>query len=193
MKFKIVFYCFLLTVSSSLCFSFAEEGVGARDTFEEGCFSFSLEGNIDVKKLNKKFNLRKIPNYENYINEFLFYPDPKKQLYGILSVLFKRVQDILNMYPKEIKKIGIHLFENKHDMRDYLKKINGSEEVLSYDRKNHIIYLYAAKADEYALAHLLALAIIDQYFLIPPPQSIQDILASHCDVHLRDSSYGQKG
>lgn len=111
----------------------------------------------------------------------------KKRLRKKIDILFRRVQEILDMR-KRVKKVLINVYPNS-------RQLQGAYQGL-YRRKGHLRAWYVYKTntiyiqvnDMYAgmLAHEMAHAIIDHNLLVAPPDATAEILARYVDAHLND-------
>lgn len=87
--------------------------------------------------------------------------------------IIDRVQTILDMRPPSFQ-IDIYL---KHGVLKY-------EKVALFEYKTKSIQVAVEYASDGVFAHEVAHAVINQYFVTPPPSKIQEILAQYVDRHL---------
>lgn len=104
-----------------------------------------------------------------------------------MDVLFRRVKEILDMFPN-IPKLKIKIFNTREELNEEYFKIFRTKE----DFKSFYIYkyntIYASEEDisDSVIAHEMGHAIVDHYFAIIPPGKIAEVLASYVNTHLED-------
>ncbi len=110
-----------------------------------------------------------------------------------VDVLFRRVQDILDMR-KIMKKVSIKIYRNREEIKQVHAEIYGTARRLGAGRvprswfnyKRNTIYINLDDLHEGILAHEMAHSIIDHYLIIRPPNATAEILARYVDTHLFD-------
>lgn len=177
----IFLFLFLISFSESV---FADEDPGNFIEFESRFFSFSIEKQVDIKKLARRISLRNIP-FQNLLNISRNLIDPRQRLAKKTEFLFIRVQNILKMFPKKMGKITIHISKDFSFLKKLIKKQQYHQKTAMYLLNDHTLYISAAHFNEYLLAHEIAHAIILHYFMIPPPLDVQEILVRHADTKLK--------
>ena len=143
----------------------------------------------ELKKINSNVDVSSISlNFEKKIRS------PKIKTKSIsekvkrkFDIIFKKAEDILNMYPRGIKvKINIYLNKKQLD-KAYHKLFKQKNRAISfYVYKTNTIYTSVQHISEGVLAHEMGHCIIDHYFVILPPSKVQEILAIYVDTHLKD-------
>jgi hypothetical protein len=90
------------------------------------------------------------------------------------------------MYPMDYE-VKLMVFKSREDMQDYYEEIFGvRKDIISfYIYKHNTIYTNQHDINEHVLVHELAHSIIDQYFVITPPENIAEMLAIYVDTHLK--------
>ena len=101
-----------------------------------------------------------------------FVQDPNLASYRI-DRLVERVQAILDMWPKNFK-IAIYLYRGPLS----------ADEVAYYEKSTKAIHVAVDYASDGVVAHEIAHANVEQYFSVPPPSKMQEILAQYVDKHL---------
>ncbi len=103
------------------------------------------------------------------------------------DVIFSRVEDILDMYPRDIH-VAINIYKTREELdKAYEEIFNEPNKAISfYIYNTNTIYTTEDVINEEILAHEMAHCIIDHYFVILPPKKIQEMLAVYSDVHLKD-------
>lgn len=87
--------------------------------------------------------------------------------------LVDRVQAILDMWPENFK-VDIYLHNQSLEIND----------AAYYDDKSRSIHVFIENVSDGIMAHELAHANINQYFPIPPPSKMQEILSQYVDQNL---------
>ena len=92
--------------------------------------------------------------------------------------IISRVEAILDMWPENFT---VHLYLH----RGVLKP----NEVAFYEYKTKALNISVDYASDGVFAHEVAHAVINQYFTIPPPSKVQEILSQYVDKHLWGDYY----
>lgn len=102
-----------------------------------------------------------------------------------IDAIFLKVQHILDM-EKEMDKVKIYLYPNKHELHDAYFKIYHKRDKHRawYIYEYNAIYMNVRDLHEGMLAHEFAHAVIDNYFSAPPPRAAAEILARYVDGNL---------
>jgi len=165
-------------------------GESTFNSFEYKNFVFELDPGCNVKKLAKRINLRRIPGLQGMRESGLKSPDPAKRFGAKVAILYHRVQVILNMYPRNKKKLVFRVYNRFKDLKAQAKQFGRGHNKAFYHIKENAIFFASDNINEFILAHEMAHAIIEQYFIVHPPANVQEILAIHCDTHLKDANVG---
>lgn len=88
--------------------------------------------------------------------------------------IVERVEAILDMQPKNFK-INIYL---------HRRALTGPHRLAFYEHKTRSIHISIDYASDGMVAHEIAHAIINQYFISSPPSKIQEILTQYVDKYL---------
>ncbi len=150
-------------------------------------FTLHTVQGVNLKKLNRKIGLRKIPNM-GLIKKKDFPATPQGKIEWKLTVILARVQNLLNMYPKRMRNINIKIYPNLKHIKKYLNRYTTHKADSFYNKKTNTVHISAKKCDEYILAHEIAHVVISHYFVVQAPISAQEVLAIYCDSHLKDQS-----
>ena len=113
----------------------------------------------------------------------------EEQLAEKCDLLVKRVQTILDMFPRKMH-LKVKIFKNQTQLdRAYAETFGHNDGVLRisyYVHKYTTIYTTERVIREGVLAHEIGHAISDHYFLVPPPEKIKELLAQYSELHLED-------
>ena len=112
---------------------------------------------------------------------------PESQLAAKCDTLFRRAEELLDMYPP-----GIHVTVKV--ARDQYQIVNahaarygyGTDAVAFYMFEDNTVYTTVGDMSESVLAHEMAHCIIDHYFRVRPPRKVEELLAMYVDEHLGD-------
>jgi len=142
---------------------------------------------VDIKKITRRikinfFNLDAQPSLSGE-------DSAEEKLSEKVDSLFKKVEQILDMYPRKIH-LTIKIFpRQKHLNQEYARKFGGAntpERISYYVHKYATIYTTEEVISQQLLAHEMAHAVCDHYFLILPPERIKELLAQYAEMHLED-------
>ncbi len=98
-----------------------------------------------------------------------------------------KVQAILDMYPDDMA-ISIALYVDHLSIGRKFREFSetGTIPIAFYANKSQTIYVDISSVTDGVLAHEMAHAVINFYFVTPPPAKMQEILAQYVDLHLWD-------
>ena len=148
-------------------------------------FTVYCEQTTDLKNISDKLTRRSL------FTAGVYDPNPtsapsNKVAYR-LNMLFKRAKEILDMYP-EIKGLKVKIFKDRSALDDEYARIFGTREDYKsfYVHKLKTVYTSEEDISDSVVAHEMAHAIIDNYFVVVPPPKVSEILASYVDMHLEE-------
>ena len=108
-----------------------------------------------------------------------------------IDQIFENAQTLLDMHNCKSKiKIMVHADQNEVDQSysNLVSKYNLSslhtDYIAFYFHKLKTVYISLETVTEGVMAHELAHAIIDHYFIIRPPSKVAEMLARYVDKHL---------
>ncbi len=104
-----------------------------------------------------------------------------------VDVLVERVETVLDMFPRELK-FRILLLPSREDVQKIFRGRygRGSDYVAYYSPREKTVYISVDDVRIGILAHELAHVVLDNYFVVPPPEKIHEVLAQFVELHLRD-------
>jgi len=163
----------------------AEENSKDWVTLETEFFTIFYPKELDIKRINKRINTRFIdvhlPAFPSAKR------NPEKLLAYKFNLIFKKVQKILDMYPRRMH-INVKIYQNSEELPEVYDGISESSKSATsfYIHKQRTIYITVKSISEGVLSHEIAHSIIDHYFVILPPRKIQELLAMYVETHLED-------
>ncbi len=138
---------------------------------------------VGVKQVNKKIStwrvrpkVKAVPKGDSVSDE----------LAGKCDTLFRRAQEILDMYPAGIQ-VTIKILKERSEIKGAHSAHYGfgTKAIAFYAYEENTIYAEADDLSESVLVHEMAHCIIDHYFRMRPPRKIEEMLATHVDAQLR--------
>jgi len=101
--------------------------------------------------------------------------------------IMNKVQSILDMYPLDMH-ISIQLYSEHSNLGQVFRQFSktGNVPIAFYAHATKSIYVDVSSVTAGVLGHELAHAVINFYFVTPPPAKMQEILAQYVDLHLWD-------
>ena len=98
-----------------------------------------------------------------------------------------KVQAILDMQPADLH-ISILLYPDHKSLDRVFRQLSstGNTPIAFYSHKKKTIYVDISSVTDGVLGHEIAHAVINFYFVTPPPAKMQEILAQYVDLHLWD-------
>ncbi len=144
---------------------------------------------VDTERINNKISIR---FYDIALDKSRYTSKNKnieEQLAEKFDRIFQKVERILDMYPRKIH-LKIEIYKNQSQLdKKFLELFNqaNTKRLISYYvHKYSTIYTAEHAIRQGVLAHELGHAVIDHYFLIPPPEKIKELLTQYVEIHLED-------
>ena len=164
--------------------TFSEEETGWQSV-ESRYFTVFYRPSVNLKKMEKKLKRRRFDVVSGGGYEYLS-TNAEKVAYR-LDRIFERVKEILDMYPQNMN-VKIKIFKDRRELIDAYEKVFGEREdiVSFYIYRHETIYTDAVDISDSVIAHEMAHAIVDHYFLIRPPETVKEMLSCYVDEHLDD-------
>jgi hypothetical protein len=149
-------------------------------------FSVYADAPVNAYSISSKLNF----NYLIFGNDLSkgASDDQKQILVKTLDALFMEVSDIIDIHIYSFKGI-IRVLPDRRSLQDLIKqsyKQDFTERSLYYFEKN-TIFISEADMTLGMLGHEMAHAIISNFFVVPPPPKVQEILAGYVEYSLNKS------
>ena len=142
-----------------------------------------VDRQLDVGQVNRKVSIWGIRPQTS----IAAFTSPNEQLAAKCDTLFRRVEELLGMYPP-----GVHVtiaIARRHEQIRATHAARygfGTDAVAFYVFEINAIYAAARELSSSVLAHEMAHCVIDQYFGIRSPRQVEEILPMYVDAHLQD-------
>lgn len=154
-------------------------------TVKGAYFTIYYSPAVNLKSVEKKLRRRRF-----YFDEGLspgYLSKPEEKIAHRMDMLFKRVEEILDMYPHNMN-VKLKIFKSQRDLDVEYYRIFEERRTLKsfYVYKHDTIYTCERNISDSVMAHEIGHAVIDHYFLILPPEEIKEILACYVDEHLEE-------
>ncbi len=146
---------------------------------------FYLPG-ANLRKLEARLRYRDVPITQEF-RAFLSNSSLsiEERLAARLEIILLRVKQILGMDPKGFS-VKIWVFKTRQDLdNEYTRMFNSPSRLKSfYVHKVKGIFSNEQDFLDSVIAHELGHAVIDHYFLVPPPPAMAELMACYVDAHL---------
>jgi len=104
-----------------------------------------------------------------------------------VDVLLDRVQDILEMYPRNLSFKIVILRSASEVQKAYLSRYGAAVDYIAYySPHEETVYLSLRDINRHILAHELSHVVMKNYFGTSPSAKIHEVLAQYVDKHLED-------
>ncbi len=171
---KLILLCLILILQASLSYGYEIESQYTTIIYEE-------------EELLREFNK------EVYLGRFFFFKKKRKnvdltdEVKNNVDKIVERVKNVLSMYPKKLK-FKIVLLSSDKDVQRTFKMAYGRnvDFIAFYSPREKTIYVSVDDMRLGVLAHEISHAVIDHYFVVPPPLKIHELLAQYVETHYRD-------
>ncbi len=145
--------------------------------------TIQFDAGVEVSKVNRKVSTRWIDSRIKVPKD----TGPESELAAKCDILFRRAQEVLDMYPP-----GMHVTIRVTRDSSFVGRVHeahygrGTEAIAIYLFQENTIYASAKDISESVLIHEMAHSIIDHFFQARPPRKIEEMLAMYVDAHMRD-------
>lgn len=163
-------------------------------------FCFGLSLSVYAKELESNFfhvQFYESVSLQNIYEELLSVPDSVQiaaieAKEGISSKFLQRldnlyyvVSDIMDIHLDQVT-INIFLVKSKQEISELLESTTGEEIKAAsfYNKENNTIYISEEEFRVGVLGHELGHAIIAHYFVVPPPEKMQEVLCGYVEYSL---------
>jgi hypothetical protein len=113
----------------------------------------------------------------------------EEQLADKFDCIFRKVEKILDMYPRKIH-LTVKIYKNQDHLDEaYLARLgcaNENKRHSYYIHKDTTIYTTQKAISHRVLAHEMGHAVTDHYFLILPPEKVKEVLCQYVEMHLEE-------
>lgn len=146
-------------------------------------FSIHLTDSSDLEKLTTQLSVP--PNIRSTVAQTLSL-NVSNSLGQELDTLFLAISAMLDLHVQNFK-IKIIICHTAQELSDIAKKLLGKETSRQgfFISEHNTIYINAENASLYILGHELTHAIQNAYFILPPPEKIQEVLSGYVEFQLR--------
>jgi hypothetical protein len=146
-------------------------------------FSIYARPPIDAYSISSRLNFDYLVSADSLTNGA---KDSQAQiLVKAIDGLFQEVSDIIDIHLLSFKG-AIHFVPDRQSLASLIKQEFGQDfkEVSGYYFERNTIYISLADLDPVVLGREIAHAIISNYFLVPPPPRIREILSNYIEESL---------
>jgi hypothetical protein len=104
-----------------------------------------------------------------------------------VDVLVERVEAVLDMFPGGLN-FKILLLPSQEDVQKIFRRKygRGTDYVAYYSPNEKTVYVSVNDIRIGVLAHELTHVILDNYFVVSPPEKIHEVLAQFVELHIKD-------
>jgi len=179
----------LIAIASCMNISYAQENVHylVAETTYFTVYGFENMGAEELlKNLNYNFSIHPESLLDSEkIDQF----DLEGVLKKSIDALFKEVSDILSLQVHSFHGT-IEVFRDQASINAEFQNITAEEfnEGSFYLHNNNTIYISLADMTLGMIGHEIAHAIISHYFVTPPPNKVQEVLAGYVEFNLQKSA-----
>ncbi|UCG34734.1 MAG: hypothetical protein JSW17_04370 [Candidatus Omnitrophota bacterium] len=154
-------------------------------SIETNNFTIYYEPDVNLKRVYRKLRARRFyldagskPSALSGFDEKIAYR---------MNLIFEKVKQVLGMYPIGVE-FNIKIFKDPKMVYDkYFKISKKNEKVRSfYVHAHRTVYISEATISDSVMAHEMAHAIVNFYFIIKPPETVSEMMAIYVDSHLED-------
>lgn len=105
-----------------------------------------------------------------------------------VDLIVTEVRKHLDMYPSDLR-FNIRIYSTYVEIEAVYMTFaaSGKPPIAFYSHRTRSIYVSNENVTDGVLAHEIAHAVINFYFVTPPPSKMQEILAQYVDRHLWDA------
>jgi hypothetical protein len=177
-----LFFVFYFTSSA-----IAADGFTAKRKLKSKYFTIYIEKDVDIDYL--ALQIAAPTSLKTAVSEPYMYKI-ENDFGGELDALFLIVSDILDIRLKKNFKCTVKVLRDAKGLAHVADTLFGQPIQTGgfYVTANNTIYVEAENISIHILGHELAHAIQVQYFVVPPPVKIQEVLSGYVEYQLRKYS-----
>ena len=149
------------------------------------CTVFFRDG-VDLAAVNDRIDTYKI-DYGLTEKPVRGGDDTKDEIAYKFDLIFSKVQEILDMRPKDLR-MNVRIYRGQDDLdRVYVEIFRQDNRFIAYYVfKINTLFASEDKVSANVLAHEIAHCVVDHYFSVIPPTKVAEMIAQYADVHIRD-------
>ncbi len=187
LNYKFKAFIFFNSILFFLSFCFPSMSLGQQGEVSSDYCTIYLEGEIDLRKVDRKLNTRFIELSSRDREILKNTSDSSERIALKCDIILLKSKQILDMYPADFH-VNIIIFEDKKMLIDAYQKIFGKKKDLYsfYVYENNTIYTTQFRINQNLLAHEFGHAIVNHYFIIRPPETVRELISQYIDIHLED-------
>lgn len=164
------------------------QGAAADESLKSRYFNVDIDGGIGMVELLERLNA------SYFLRMKTAFPDASEasragadaMLRDVLDAMYLEISDILDIHMYSFS-IDLEIVRDEGRLAEVLKGYTGSEvktpSFYMYD-KNRIFISYADLTAG-MLSHEIAHAIVSHYFVVPPPERVQEVLSGYVEYSIR--------
>ena len=153
---------------------------------KEGYFcTLNIRQDVDIERLNRKVDTYRV-DFGLIEKPGRISQKPEHELLYKFDIIFLKVQEILDMRPKDIH-LNVKIYPNKEDVEKlYIEILNRDGKFIAFYVFNlNTLYACEEKISVGVVAHEIAHCIVDHHFDMPPPKRIAEMIAHYAELQLR--------
>ena len=184
-KISVVFlftaFVFIFSVESAV--ARVDDGFMKSKKIKTQYFTIFLERNIDVDLL--ALNLSVPHSLQAIISEPLFFDNPYS-LEAQFDMLFLVVSELMDLSLPDFH-VDVKICTDSYRMENITKKLFGKRRNVPgfYLEHNNTIYVNASDISIHIFGHELSHALQCNYFVVKPPEKLQEVLAGYVEYQFR--------
>ncbi|MDD5136112.1 MAG: hypothetical protein PHN63_02045 [Candidatus Omnitrophica bacterium] len=173
---------FVCAASTAFC-----EDDGDWLKIETNYFTIEYQSSVNLQLVAGRLNKRGYFSLGLFGSNESSEATPEEQVARRVDSLLKRAEELLDMYPSNLR-ITIKIFKDESSVGEAYFKIFGTRP----DYKAFFIYQYKTiYTSEFGISdsviiHEMAHAVVDSYFSVNPPSKASEVLAIYVDMHLEE-------
>lgn len=156
-------------------------------TIESGHLLIEYENSVNLKTVARRLNKRGLISSGFFSSDDAFASTPENRVAQIADRLLRRSEEILDMYPPDLK-LTIKIFNTESSLKEEYFRMFGAHRDYEafYAHQYRTIYTSEYSISDSVIIHEMAHAVVDTYFSVKPPPKVSEVLATYVDVHLED-------
>lgn len=140
----------------------------------------------NLRKIEARLRTRYLPIAPQYRALFTSSAYPiENRISARLQFLLMRVEDVLGMKPM-IARVDLKVLRSREELQEKSFEITRQREDHKAFYAHGLRTIFSSEQDiiDSIIAHEMAHAVIDHYFMAPPPSKVAELLAGYVDEHL---------
>lgn len=189
--YRVTFACFVLFFSGTGSAGAIDDSFGRAKKIEGNHFTIYYAPELELYSLARQLNVAPLDQFLSGGPAGKDGPTGESELAGMLDTLFLRVCDILDMHLYSFKGT-VKICRDSAQLNTIYQVLFGKSAIKVtrsfYAYSVNTIYTSAENFQLGIIGQEMGHMIINNYFVVPPPEKVQEVLSAYVEFQLRNAA-----